>query len=650
MKRRSADDENMADERGHSTRKRARSQKVDVEGRPRKRHSIMVLTDKSFQDDAANLEKSTPTKSRRDRYSSNGQSTARAGKLIEEDIEEDATHPERPEEDDEIDIEMSTPSKRGRGRPKTNGKHLETTEKTLTPKKPLKGNASFSTPKTNGKAQVNDTLLDLPDADRSARRKSARTIIERTIADTISEDDEDEDLARHIYESGEDEDAAEDESEGHDDLQDPESVSETPSKKARGRPKGSKYRKRSPTPPQDLPPHELYFFQNRGGSTKTSNNNLSSLKLLDHEEYFGLLREYKDPHAEDMEFLQELHSRSFNQWQFELSQDFNICVYGWGSKRKLLTSFAEHVYKSKTDHDSNKIVVVNGYVHNTSIRDILNTLAGAVSDHPQKLGSQVTEMFETLCAILEADKAKHMTLIIHSIDGSPLRRSMVQTILARLASHPQIHLIASADHPSFPLLWDSSLRSTYNFLFHDCTTFQPYAVEVDVINEVHELLGRSGRRVGGKEGVAFVLKSLNQNSRKLFQLLVAEQLAAMDEGAGFGGGDEQNGDNDDMNDDHRRGIPNKRNEQGVEYRLLYQKAVEDFICGDEVTFRTLLKEYASNILPSHRLHWRDFLLTHVFRFHDHQMIHSRKDAMGTEMLSVPFRKEELETILEDLMA
>jgi origin recognition complex subunit 2 len=38
------------------------------------------------------------------------------------------------------------------------------------------------------------------------------------------------------------------------------------------------------------------------------------------------------------------------------------------------------------------------------------------------------------------------------------------------------------------------------------------------------------------------------------------------------------------------------------------------------------------------------------RFHDHQMIHSRKDAMGTETLSVPFREEELETILEDLMA
>lgn len=38
------------------------------------------------------------------------------------------------------------------------------------------------------------------------------------------------------------------------------------------------------------------------------------------------------------------------------------------------------------------------------------------------------------------------------------------------------------------------------------------------------------------------------------------------------------------------------------------------------------------------------------RFHDHQMITSRKDALGTELLSLPFQKDELEAILEDLMS
>jgi origin recognition complex subunit 2 len=183
-------------------------------------------------------------------------------------------------------------------------------------------------------------------------------------------------------------------------------------------------------------------------------------------------------------------------------------------------------------------------------------------------------------------------------------------------------VVISTDHPSFPLLWDSSLRSSFNFVFHDCTTFRPYEAEVDVVNEVHELLGRSGRRIGGKEGVSFVLKSLNRNSRMLFQLLVTEQLAAMDEGA--------LGDADQDIDEHDEGTAQtngaKRGDQGIEYRLLYQKAAAEFICGDEVSFRTLLRE-----------------------FHDHQMIKSRKDATGTEMLSIPFSKHELEAILEDLV-
>lgn len=43
-------------------------------------------------------------------------------------------------------------------------------------------------------------------------------------------------------------------------------------------------------------------------------------------------------------------------------------------------------------------------------------------------------------------------------------------------------------------------------------------------------------------------------------------------------------------------------------------------------------------------------MNRVYRFHDHQIITSRKDALGTEMLSIPFPREELEAILEDLMA
>ncbi|CAD6440012.1 c16b9ee0-6421-4719-85b5-af61f9857963 [Sclerotinia trifoliorum] len=489
-----------------------------------------------------------------------------------------------------------------------------------TPRSIRHGNKLFATPvKAKGITGTDETPRLRRNIDRSARRKSTRTLIERTVlGNTSDNDDEEEDIANQIYDSEE-----EDEAEiGNDKNQVSDAIGEpsTPSKRGPGRIRGTTNRQRSLTPPQDLSSHELYFSQNRPGRSKTANSNLSSLALLDHEEYFSLARSYKDQHEDDVNFLQDVHAKSFNQWQFELRQDFNICIYGWGSKRSLLLKFAEHIYNTTADHSRERIVVVNGYVQNLTIRDLLNTIACSISGNGTKIGSQPAEMLENLTNLLDEDKTQHVNLIIHSLDGSALRRPASQMILSRLGSHPQVHLVVSVDHPSFHLLWDSSLRAAFNFLFHDCTTFLPYTVEIDVVDEVHDLLGRSGRKVGGKGGVGFVLKSLPENAKNLFRVLVGEQLAAMDD---IAVGEHNDGDDEDG----LHGSAGRKSEPGVEYRVLYQKAVEEFICSNEMNFRTLLKE-----------------------FHDHQMIESKKDALGTEMLSVPFRKEELENILEDIVS
>jgi origin recognition complex subunit 2 len=483
---------------------------------------------------------------------------------------------------DDPEPEDITPRKRRRGRPKQDT--AENYTNGTTPKKDSLLKTLFSTPtKVNSTSELDTPRIER-NVDRSARKKSTRTLIERTIlGNTSDNDEEEEDIAEEIYNSEEEGNIDEDGLGLIGGLAEDDNVPATPSK--RGRKKGTKNRQKSPTPPPDLTPHEKYFYQNRGGRVKTSNNTLSSLALLDHEEYFSRARDLVDSHARDIEYLEGLHAESFNQWHFELSQDFNICLYGWGSKRPLLMKFADHIYKAQSDHTKAKIVVVNGYVHNLTLKDIFNTIAASITERGYKLGSQQADMLDNLLALLEEDKAQDITLIIHSIDRIPLRRPVTLTLLSRLASHPQVHLIASADHPSFPLLWDSSLRSTYNFIFHDCTTFQPYTAEVDVVDEVHELLGRSGRIVGGKEGVSFVLKSLPENAKNLFRVLIGEQLAAMDEGAGT-----LEGGVDDNDNDERRLVGHKKNETGVEYRVLYNKAVEEFICSNEMNFRTLLKE------------------------------------------------------------
>ena len=149
--------------------------------------------------------------------------------------------------------------------------------------------------------------------------------------------------------------------------------------------------------------------------------------------------------------------------------------------------------------------------------------------------------------------------------------------------------------------------------------------------------------------MGYVLKSLPENARNLYRILVAEQLAladsAVDGTATLPISTHE--DEDDIlgvSDEEAalQATPSRRRSrkpakakpkpappaapEGVEYRTLYHKAVEEFVCSSELNFRTLLKE-----------------------FHDHQMIESRKDALGTERLVVPFRREELEGILEELV-
>ena len=554
----------------------------------------------------------------------------------QEDLRDDDDIPARTETEvlgsglanHENDANFQTPTKRRRGRPPGSGNKPQQLPNGAreysgrgTPTSKGKGRILFATP-TKPLGDEDDASTPQPiirNADRSARRKSAKTLIERTFTDQVSDEDElgDEDnLVHKIWneEFANEDDQLVSEQEDHEDRLDAESTGPTtPSKRGRKRAR----RKKSVTPPQNLPPHENYFFQNRPGRVKTSNNTLSSLSLLTHEQYHDQINKYKDPHASSIRFLHSLHSRSFPQWIFELSESFNICLYGYGSKRRLVTSFAEYLH-TRNPSPSPKILIVNGYNPTLTFRQLLNLLASQIYDHPPpKLPAQPAEAVSTILAHLSTsppDTPLH--LFINSLDAPPLRRAPKPSLLAQLAASPHIHLLATCDQPNFSLLWDTSLLEQYNWVHHDTTTFIPYAgTEIPaVIDDVNELLGRSGRTVKGKEGVSFVLRSLPENARNLYRVLVAEILAQMSEAE------------DGASDEEDDGGGKAGGEVGVDYRVLYQKVVEEFICSNEMAFRQLLKE-----------------------FHDHDMLVSKRDGAGSEVLGVPFRREELEGILEDLM-
>lgn len=510
-------------------------------------------------------EESTPSKRRR---TFRGAAEADAAGDESEEVGEDADA----DGDELANAEADTPSRRRASKDSATPAKLNGANGTISTPNGLKSisKPDFSTPSRPNGGAGTDTPGRRTMADRSARRKSARALIDRVVGGAASDDEAgDEYLAREIYESSEEgeEQIAEEEDE-QDAVEDEDAIAETPSKTPRGRRKKTT-RQRSPTPPRDLPSHEMYFFQNKPGLPKTSTNTLASLGLLTHDEYFAILRELKNPHEPDIKFLEDLHAESFNQWAFELAEGFGLCLYGYGSKRALLHRFAKHIHSRIVDHDIHKIVVINGYVRTINIREILTTIISAVDASTKLTAGQPATLVPGVLSLLSSSDST-LTIVLNSADAPPLRKSQFHTILSQLAAHPRVHLVCSVDTPDFSALWDSGQRSNFNFAFHDATTFAPRsAAELEVVDEVHELLGRRARRVGGKDGVAFVLKSLPENAKNLFRLLVGELLVVMeDEGGAAGGGDNP----------------------GIEYRMLYNKAVEEFICSSEMAFRTLLKE------------------------------------------------------------
>ncbi|KAI9862881.1 MAG: Origin recognition complex subunit 2 [Trichoglossum hirsutum] len=546
-----------------------------------------------------------------------------------------------------------TPEKRRRGRPPgSKNKPVATPNGTITAtNSPAKGipptetdtaKDIFSTPKkTRGSASQSNTPTVVHNADRSARRKSARTLIQRTISGGLSDEDdldEEDTLARRIWNEDEEDDSSDEDGDLSDGLL-TTTPAETPSKRPRGRPKGSRNKKRTPTPPTALPPQERYFFQNRpSGTRNTSNHTLASLTLLTHATYFPLIETFVDPHLPERSHLENLHARSsFGQWWFEMSEGFSVCLYGFGSKRGLVMRFAEWLERRE---EGSKIVVVNGYLPNVGVREVMNTIATAVlgQSNLKLSGPTPAEMLESLLSLLTTHQRKTkdpkllITLLIHSLDSPSLRPPNTQSLLSTLSTHPAIRLLCTTDHPTAPLLWPTSLRESYNFLFHDTTTFAPYDAEIDVVDTVEEVLGRKGRRAGDREGLMFVLRSLPGNARRLFGLLISELLAMSDGG--------NSGDEDDDCDEYHHNsakttttaaAPRTANRPpeptGIPYPTLYQKATQQFICTSDLAFRTLLKE-----------------------FHDHQMLVTQRDpASGAESLHVPFSREELEVVLEDLL-
>jgi origin recognition complex subunit 2 len=302
------------------------------------------------------------------------------------------------------------------------------------------------------------------------------------------------------------------------------------------------------------------YFLKKSEKIQTSNNTLAGLgSILDRKQILSILDKVPQKHLKDKEEQMKRMENEFTKWFFELHHGFNLLIFGAGSKRKLLEKFAE------TMLDNQLCLVVQGYLPTLQIRTILTTITSNIfqyEDTPtnEKLLRLIEEGFahperyeETIPAALY--------ILIHNIDGPALRNLKAQTILSQLAAIPQIHFVASVDHINACQLWDASMKTKLNWVWHEVHTYDRYVEETKYDQT---LLGSSSGSSSEIVGMSlrFVLRSLTPNAREIFRVLAQHQL-------------------DNAN----------AQEHGLSYRQFYEKCREKFLVTSEETMRSQLTEF-----------------------------------------------------------
>lgn len=332
-----------------------------------------------------------------------------------------------------------------------------------------------------------------------------------------------------------------------------------------------------------------YFANTASKRIHTSDNTLDKLETprLPHYQLQQLLQKMKlsEKHEKAMKKLSEVNESFFTKWLYLLHENFNILLYGLGSKKNILQSFHNHYLN---DHP---VIVVNGFFPTLSIKNILDGILVDLLDL-QEVPGNINEACDLIIQEFNSIPKSHLYLIIHNIEGETIRNNKTQNVLARLAAVKNIHLIASIDHINAPLIWDHSKLSKFNYIWWDVTSFFPYMEETSF--ERSMMIQQSGTLA--LSSLRNVFLSLTANSKSIYMIIVKHQLENV----------------------------KKQYYQGLAFKDLYMACRESFIVSSDLALRAQLTEFV-----------------------DHKMIKQKRSVEGTEYLTIPLANALLQKFLDE---
>ncbi|CAG9761214.1 unnamed protein product [Ceutorhynchus assimilis] len=330
------------------------------------------------------------------------------------------------------------------------------------------------------------------------------------------------------------------------------------------------------------------YFANLGSSKiKTSNNTLDKLQTPRLPQYelqkLLLKKKFSREHAKAVEQLDHCNKNVFKKWLYVLRQNFSILLYGLGSKKHILSEFQASYLIDMP------VIVINGFFPTLTIKNILDSFVQDLLELDEN-PSNVNQSLELIIQEIKNNIDTTFYLLINNIEA--LKSAKAQSILATLATVPNIHLIATIDHINAPLIWDNHKLSKFNFTWWDVTNFSTYHHETEC--EMSSMTQQNSSLA--LSSLKNIFASLTQNSKAIYIKLAKYQI-------------ENSG----------------QFYQGMAFKDLYMNCRESFIVSSDLALRAQLTEFI-----------------------DHKMVRTKRSVEdGTEYLIVPFNNSLLQKFMED---
>ena len=339
-------------------------------------------------------------------------------------------------------------------------------------------------------------------------------------------------------------------------------------------------------------------------------------------------------HQSEIKALSDICKSSLKQCSPHLRSGFNFLCYGFGRKQDLLDEAVPEIF------DDYNIFTLTGYSEDSLnlgpialFNCLLNKIYSStlfpnleeIFDQNTTSKSSILSKTDLLCSNPPIDNQKCL-LLLNQLDSPSFKSPVVFDCLLKLVQSGHFSIIASIDNPNIVNLFSKNLFEKFNWIWMDCTTMLPYTEELNrfALDACSSTASKQTPRAA-----VIVLQSLTSNSRSIFKLLAAQQLASSEaQVSNLIDSLEDEEENQNQTQQHYDASSTNNNSDGyngMSYHGLFQKCQENFVVTAEANFRTQLTEFT-----------------------DHDLFKSNEGRDGSTMFFIPFYHPELRQIIQDI--